>query len=179
MTTPTPMETGKLRGTQMGKHRVDFEDNTVVFLIGMRVNSIWRIDQWLPVFLAMPKMLMELAKHRELGLLSYENWFGWRQTMVVQYWKDMDHLMRYATAPDNQHLPAWKAFNRRARKSSTVGIWHEAYEVHPQTSHIVYRDMPPSGMGAAARLMDIDRMPPQPVKRRGTGPDDSEYEVAS
>src|SRR5450755_780756 len=32
----------------------------VVFLIGMRVNKIWKVHKWLPVFLAMPKMLKEL-----------------------------------------------------------------------------------------------------------------------
>lgn len=143
-------------GIQPGRQRADFEDGVVVFLIGMRFNSIWRIDQWLPVFLAMPKMLRELSRNRNLGLLGYENWRGWRQVMVMQYWRDMDHLMRYATSRDNKHLPAWTTFNRRARSATSVGIWHEAYEVHPETSHIIYRDMPPFGMGKAARVSQVE-----------------------
>jgi hypothetical protein len=70
--------------------------------------------------------------------------------MVMQYWRDMDHLMAYATSRDNEHLTAWTAFNRRARSAPSVGIWHEAYHMHPETSHIIYRNMPPFGMGKAA-----------------------------
>lgn len=161
------------RAVKTGRYHADFDDGTVVFLIGMRFNALWRITHWLPVFVVMPKMLAELARNRELGLLGYQTWMRWRQVMVVQYWKDMDHLMAYATAHDHEHLPAWSAFNRRARSASSVGIWHEAYEVHPQSSHTVYRDMPPHGMGAAARLMDVDAMPPQPVTRSGSGLDDT------
>lgn len=158
-------------GVQAGRYRADFPDGAVVFMIGMRFNSLWRVRDWLPTFLAMPKMLAELVRQPELGLLSYRSWIRWRQVMLVQYWRDMDHLMTYATSRDNKHLPAWQAFNHRARNSSGVGIWHEAYEVHSQTSHIVYRDMPPTGMGAAAKIDDADAMPPQPVKRRGKGPE--------
>ena len=32
----------------------------VVFLIGMRINKLWKIHKWLPVFLSMPRMLSEL-----------------------------------------------------------------------------------------------------------------------
>ena len=36
----------------------------VVFLIGMRINNLFAIHKWLPVFIAMPKMLKELHIHR-------------------------------------------------------------------------------------------------------------------
>ena len=35
------------------------EGDFVVFLIGMRINKPWKLHKWLPVFLAMPKMLKE------------------------------------------------------------------------------------------------------------------------
>ena len=35
----------------------EIEGDFVVFLIGMRINKPWKIHKWLPVFLAMPKML--------------------------------------------------------------------------------------------------------------------------
>jgi hypothetical protein len=35
----------------------DYDGELVVFLIGMRVNRLWRPDQWWPVFAAMPGML--------------------------------------------------------------------------------------------------------------------------
>ena len=34
----------------------------VVFLIGMRINKPWKVHKWLPVFLAMPKMLKESSE---------------------------------------------------------------------------------------------------------------------
>ena len=46
----------------------------VVFLIGMRINSPIRVDKWLPVAAAMPRMLKELQLRPELGLLHYEIW---------------------------------------------------------------------------------------------------------
>lgn len=157
---------------QTRRFRSDFPEGTVVFLIGMRINDLRRVREWMPVFAAMPKMMRELATHPELGFLGAENWLRWREPMVQQYWRDMDSLMRYATSRDGEHLPAWAAFNRRARESHAVGIWHEAYEVHPDTSHIVYRDMPPFGMGKAISLEPVGLLPPQPVRRFGEAPDE-------
>jgi hypothetical protein len=67
----------------------------VVFLIGMRVNRWWKVQQWLRTALAMPRMLRELAEHPELGLLGAHSWFG-RTTIMVSYWKSVDHLFAYA-----------------------------------------------------------------------------------
>lgn len=157
---------------QSRRFRADFPEGTVVFLIGMRINDLRRVREWLPVFRAMPKMMRELSAHPELGFLGAENWIRWREPLVQQYWRDMDSLMRYATSRDGEHLPAWAAFNRRARESTAVGIWHEAYEVRPETSHIVYRDMPPFGMGKAVGAERVGSLPPQPVRRIGEAPEE-------
>ncbi|MDQ3657563.1 MAG: DUF4188 domain-containing protein [Chloroflexota bacterium] len=137
---------------QAGRYRADFPAGTVVFLIGMRVNALWRVRDWLPVFIAMPRMLRELARQPELGLLEARTEVAWRRATVIQYWESMDKLMAYAAARNREHLPAWKAYNASVKRSgAVVGVWHEAYEVHPATSHIVYRNMPPFGMTAATR----------------------------
>ena len=47
----------------------EMEGEFVVFLIGMRINKPWKLHKWLPVFLAMPKMLKELEAHPESGFL--------------------------------------------------------------------------------------------------------------
>ena len=49
------------------------EDEFVVFLIGMRINKPWKIHKWLPVALAMPRMLKELYAQPELGLLHQDD----------------------------------------------------------------------------------------------------------
>lgn len=150
-----------------GRFRADFPPGTVVFLVGMRINSFRSLRSWFPVFLAMPKMLRELFQNPEPGLLGARTWMGWRVVMVQQYWESMDALMAYAASRDAEHLPAWRAFNRRARRGGVTGIWHEAYIVDPATSHIVYANMPPFGMGAARRLVSASEMPPQVIRGKG------------
>lgn len=46
----------------------DVEGELVVFLIGMRINRLWKIHKWLPVALAMPRMIRELSADPELGV---------------------------------------------------------------------------------------------------------------
>ncbi len=77
---------------QADRYRADFPEGTVVFLIGMRVNSIWRLRAWLPVFVTMPRMLRELARQPELGLLGARTEVAWRRATVIQYWESMDKL---------------------------------------------------------------------------------------
>jgi len=48
----------------------------VVFLIGMRVNARWKPHRWLPVAMAMQRMIRELTRTPELGFLGAESWFG-------------------------------------------------------------------------------------------------------
>ncbi len=100
----------------------------VVFLIGMRVNRPWEFWRWMPVLAAMPRMILELAKDPSRGLLGRPRTFiSGRVVMVVQYWNSFEDLERYARDPKAQHLPAWRAFNRRVRDNGSVGIFHETY----------------------------------------------------
>lgn len=151
--------------TLASRGRADFPAGAVIFLIGMRVNSPWRIRSWLPVFMAMPRMLEELFQHPELGLLDARNEFAWRRATVIQYWESMDKLMAYAAARDREHLPAWKAYNASVKRSGpVVGVWHEAYEVHPSASHTVYRNMPQFGLAAATRNVAASESPEPAVQ---------------
>ena len=125
------------------------DESYVLFLIGMRVNNPLAIHRWLPVFIAMPKMLRELHINRDLGFKSFESWFG-RTTIMVQYWESPEKLIAFAKAADSEHLPAWRAFNRAA-KSSAVGIWHETYVIDPGKSESVYKNMPVFGFGKVGR----------------------------
>lgn len=123
-----------------------------VFLIGARINAWWRIDKWLPVARAMPRMMRELQANPEHGLLGAQSWGG-RLTIMVQYWRSMEHLMRYAHSRDAEHLPAWRAFNKRIRGNTAVGIWHETYVVRAGTYESIYANMPRFGLGAAGELV--------------------------
>jgi len=117
----------------------------VVFLIGMRINKLWKMHKWLPVALAMPKMLRELYQNSELGFVHAEQWFG-RTTIMVQYWKSYEHLEAYAKGKTHEHLPAWKAFNQKIGQNGDVGIWHETYLIDPNESESIYSNMPRFGL---------------------------------
>jgi hypothetical protein len=123
----------------------------VVFLIGMRINKIWKIHKWFPVVRAMPRMLRELMTTPDSGLLSYEMWFG-RTTIMVQYWRSTEQLLAYAANKDAEHLPAWRAFNQSVGTTGDVGIWHETYKISPGSFENVYANMPPFGLGKAGTL---------------------------
>ena len=132
----------------------EMDSGFVVFLIGMRVNKPWKFWKWLPVATAMPKMLIELAKQQELGLLYARSHFGFPDTMVVQYWKSFEALEAYAKARDKAHLPAWQAFNKAIASNGDVGIWHETYIIEPGKYENIYNNMPPYGLGAVGRIVD-------------------------
>lgn len=132
------------------------EGELVVFLIGMRLNRPWRPDLWLPVFLAMPRMLAELSRDPGSGLLGYRLLLGAGGPTVVQYWDSAERLYAYASDPQQQHRPAWTAFNRRARKApGAVGIWHETFVVERAES--IYSGMPPVGLAAATASVPVGR----------------------
>ncbi|GAA2422232.1 monooxygenase family protein [Streptomyces mauvecolor] len=82
----------------------------VVLLIGMRI-SRWRaVRHWLPVVAAMPRMLKELSRDGESGLLGLRvlGGGGPRVHGVVQYWESREKLLAYASAQGREHHP-WPA----------------------------------------------------------------------
>lgn len=138
---------------RLNKNRITAtsDKDFVVFLIGMRINNWFAIHRWLPVFLAMGKMLPELYKNPGLGFKSYEMGFG-RTIILIQYWESTEKLIDYAKAKDSEHLPAWKAFNKMAMKSSAVGIWHETYVIDKSKTENIYVNMPPFGFGKVGSI---------------------------
>ena len=128
----------------------EFGGDFVVFLIGMRVNKPWKLHKWLPVFLAMPKMLNELRQRPESGFLG--SIFG--PKVIVQYWRSFEHLEAYARSTDQLHWPAWVNFNTRVgRNREDVGIWHETYLIRAHEYEAIYSGMPPFGLGSVGNLV--------------------------
>ena len=95
----------------------------VLFLIGIRINRLWKVGSWGPTFSAMGPMIAELSRKPELGLLHNRTHFGFPATMLVQYWRSLDHLQAFATSRDQLHLPAWTRFNKAVGSNGDVGIW--------------------------------------------------------
>lgn len=129
-------------------------DGKVLFLIGMRINRPWQVWKWMPVFVAMPRMLAELMKHREIGLVGRPRTFlSGRTILVWQYWESFDKLAAYARATDRAHLPAWRSFNRHVRDNGSVGIYHETIVLSDATVETVYGNMPAFGLGAVTGVV--------------------------
>jgi len=128
------------------------EGDFCVFLIGMRINQLWKVHKWLPVARAMGRMIRELEVNPDSGFLGVESWFG-NPSIMVQYWRSFEHLEAYAKDRDQQHLPAWAEFNRRVGSGGDVGIWHETYRVRPGDYECVYNNMPAFGLARVSRLV--------------------------
>jgi hypothetical protein len=128
------------------------DGEVVVFLIGMRINKLWKIHKWLPVALAMPRMLKELEKNPDLGFLGAHTWFS-RTVIVLQYWRSVEDLQAYAKNRDRAHLPAWAAFNKAVGKEGDVGVWHETYRTREGDYETVYVNMPLFGLGKATEVV--------------------------
>ena len=52
---------------------VEMDGEFVVLLIGTRINKIWKVHKWLPVFLGMPRMIKELEANPDSGFLGHND----------------------------------------------------------------------------------------------------------
>ena len=152
--------------THQGRHTAAIDGDFVVFLIGMRPNSLLRVRKWFPVFMAMPKMLRWLQKRPEAGLMSWHN--AWiHGPAIVQYWRSFEDLERFARAPEEPHLPAWKLFNQAVRGSGEVGVWHETFQVRAGDYECIYVNMPKVGLAAAGSHRPVGSTGQSAAKRIG------------
>ena len=146
-------------------------DGTVLFLIGMRFNRLWQFWKWIPVFVAMPRMLIELQKNRDLGLVGRPRTFlSGRTVLVWQYWESFEKLEQYSRSSGNAHLPAWRSFNRRVRDNGSVGIFHETIALSDATVETVYGNMPPFGLATVTGAVPAGKRG-QTARTRMTGGD--------
>ncbi|MFI9362052.1 DUF4188 domain-containing protein [Kitasatospora sp. NPDC053057] len=134
--------------------------DTVVLLIGMRINRFWAVHHWGPVMYAMLRMLRELRRSPERGLRGRILLTASPRTYyVVQYWESKEALYRYATAPDGFHHTVWGIANRMVRAGKTrghVGLWHESYIVPEGGYESIYFDMPAFGLAGATGQLPVE-----------------------
>jgi hypothetical protein len=150
-----------------GRHTAQIEGSFVVFLIGMRINKVWKIRQWLPAFMAMNGMLRSLFGDPQHGFLGARYGVMGRGPVLVQYWRSFDHLDRFAKDPQEPHLTAWRKFNREAARSGAAGIWHESYVVEAGAYECIYTNMPRVGLGRASELVPAAKLGHSALKRIG------------
>jgi hypothetical protein len=132
-----------------GRQNADHDRGFVLFLVGMRINRLWKVHKWWPAFTAMPKMLVELGEDPELGLLGSRMSRQGRVITVVQYWENADKIMDFSRSQDRKHRAYWKWFNSAVGSKGDVGIWHELYRISPGSYEARYINMPSFGLGDA------------------------------
>lgn len=134
-----------------GRWAARADEGTVLFLIGMRVNSWRSVRGWWPVATAMPRMVRELTSDRDLGLLDTRYLLDPpRGATLIQYWRSVEDLYRFAADPGHTHRPAWTALFRTVYRGGAVGVWHETYVIGSHEN--IYINMPAFGLGAAGQL---------------------------
>lgn len=152
--------------------------DVVVFNIGMTVRKPHRPDLWLPVVTGMLKMQAELNRNiaasargeaQDLGFMGGANLMSAKGPWCVQYWRSVEQLYAYATNPNLAHLPAWKKFNKAARRHpGAVGVWHETYVVPAEGIETLYGHGAVVGLGAVAGAVPIEKRGLRAAERLGS-----------
>lgn len=135
-----------------GRFTAAVDSDFVVFLIGSRLNNVRDLVKMVRIARQMRAMQAELRQSPELGCLHMEDFFG-RTTISVQYWRDAESLENYAKSTNNDHLPAWREYNRLVRTAGNIGIWHETYQVRNHES--IYVNMPTFGLAGAGSIKQL------------------------
>jgi hypothetical protein len=147
---PSPQPGRRLQGAVFpGRYTADYGENLVVFLVGFRFNGIRGLLPALQTFFKMPGMLSALERKPELGCLGGHVAFGWRTAYVMQYWRSYEDLERFAHAPAEAHVPAWRWYARLGAKGSGGGVWHETFRVAAGAYETIYVNMPQFGLAKA------------------------------
>ncbi len=135
-----------------GRQTVDNSEGLVVFLIGARINKWWLLPLIVPIFAMMPRMLRELSKNPELGLLGVQS-LGLGG--MVQYWKSLEHLQAYAADRRRLHQPTWIRYTKELLMNGAAGIWHETYVIPAGAYESLYGNMPRWGLGLFKPLVPV------------------------
>jgi len=143
----------------------DHSGSIAVFLIGLRINQVWRLDLWVPAMRAMGPMIAELhaakaaasrGEGEDLGFLGHRSLLGSGGPTIVQYWRSAEDIYAYSGQDGRAHRPAARAFYERGRRAAgAVGVWHETYAVPAGGHESLYLAMPPTGLAAATAVTSL------------------------
>ncbi len=141
-----------------GRYTANYPDEFVVFFIGMRINKLWRVNEWVPVARAAFAMNKELQEMPDSPLLESRSMLtldDLRIPMFIQYWRSVEELEKWANNNDMRHRPAQREFFRRTAYNGNVGVWHETYLVGAGQFEAIYANMPRMGLAAAGEYREL------------------------
>lgn len=143
---------------QAGRYTANYPDDFVVFLIGLRINQVRRVREWVPVMRSAFAMVKELEAMPNSPLLESRTALDVsdpRIPMFIQYWRSLDELEAWASNRDLLHRPAQRAFFKRTAYNGHVGIWHETFLVKAGQYEAIYANMPPTGLAVAGEYRNL------------------------
>jgi hypothetical protein len=144
-----------------GRYTAEVDGDFVVFLIGMRINKPWLPWRWWRTFRSMTPMLKSLRASPEKGLLAaYPTLVPGVGPTVIQYWRSVGHLDRFAKDAADKHSPMQRWFNTKIGYDGAVGIWHETYIVRAGDYEAIYGNMPRIGLAAGSEHVSVGKTNP-------------------
>lgn len=152
-----------------GRYSAEIDGEFVVFIIGMRINRLWAIHKWLPVFKSIGPMIKELYMNPNTGFLGTEYFMSWRGVTLLQYWRSYEELEKYARG--GLHMEAWKRFNHSVRSDGSVGIYHETYKAQSGSYETIYANMPKFGLAKVSNHIPVTVRNATSRRRMGGGND--------
>lgn len=141
-----------------GRYTANYPEGFVVVLIGLRINQLWRVNEWLPVFrqaFTMTKQAMKLPGQPLLNSFPVLSGQDPRTLFFIQHWRSFDALTEWSNDARLQHKPAMKGFFKRTAYNGHVGVWHEVYQVQPGEFEAIYANMPRMSMAAAGTHREL------------------------
>lgn len=140
------------------RYTAEYPDDFVVFFIGMRINKLWRVHEWVPVMRAAFAMVKELKEMPDSPLLESRTMTSardWRVPLFIQYWRSFDELEAWASNRDLRHRPAQTEFFRRTAFNGNVGVFHETFRVAAGEYEAIYANMPRLLLASAGEYVPV------------------------
>ena len=132
------------------------------------MNRPLKVHRWMPVFMAMPRMIRELERDPESGFLGATQSLQADARAVLAQLRAAGALR---ARPRRLALPRLEAFNQRVRASGDVGIWHETYRVRDGEYETIYGNMPRRGLAKVGAHVPLGSTSTA-ARRLGARPDD-------
>lgn len=124
---------------------INLDDDFVVFQMGICINHLRKLHNWIPAALAMPTMINELSYINEIGFLGYQL-IGFFPLVIVQYWKSLEHLYEYTKHRNESNYPAWKYYIQKIKNNDDIGVWHETFRVKAGEIECIKNNIPFYGL---------------------------------
>ena len=138
-----------------------------VSLVGVQCRS-WTSLWKMPFIVSrMIKIQRELKNDPDSGFLWGMNFSTMKPftTLYLSYWRSVEDLQKFVSDRRFSHLKSTGEYYSKFRNDSSIGIWHETYEVHPGQSENLYYGMPPFGASGFLKTISVEKNSKQFVNR--------------